>query len=115
MGGPADSAGAVVSLGLEPVDEALEDFLEPGIVGLGMIADEVDGATIIVRGLAMIAASFADHAETVVAVMDIGEAREQVVGGLLGGIEMAGVNHVDHGVGRLGQFIEFVTFLNIAG
>ena len=63
----------------------------------------------------MIAAGFADHAEAVVAVMDIGEAREQVVGGLLGGIEIAGLDHVDHGVGRLGQFVGFVVFLEIAG
>jgi len=32
------------------------------------------------------------------AIMDIGEAREQVAGGLLGGIEIAGLDHVDHGV-----------------
>ena len=38
----------------------------------------------------MIAAGFADHAEAIVAVMDIGEAREQVAGGLFGGIEIAG-------------------------
>ena len=62
----------------------------------------------------MIAAGFAHHAEAIVAVMDIGEAREQVVGGLFGGIEVAGVNHVDHGVGRLGQFVEFVVLLDIA-
>ena len=47
--------------------------------------------------------------------MDIGEAREQVVGGLLGGIEIAGLDHVDHGVGRLGQFVGFVVFLEIVG
>ena len=63
----------------------------------------------------MIAAGFADHAEAVVAVMDIGEAREQVVGGLFGGIEIAGLDHVDHGVGCLGQFVAFVVFLEIVG
>jgi hypothetical protein len=40
--------------------------------------------------------------------MDIGEAGEQVVGGLFGGIEIAGLDHADHGVGRLGQFIVFL-------
>jgi hypothetical protein len=63
----------------------------------------------------MIAAGFADHAEAVVAVVDIGETREQLAGGLFGGIEIAGVHHVDHGVGRLGQFVEFVVFLENAG
>jgi hypothetical protein len=48
-------------------------------------ADDGDGFAVVVGGLAMIAAGFADHAEAVVAVMDIGEAREQVVGGLFGG------------------------------
>ena len=33
---------------------------------------------------------------------------EQVVGGLFGGIEIAGLDHVDDGVGRLGQFVGFV-------
>jgi len=108
-------AGRGVRLGFEPVDELLEHVLEPGIVVLGMVTDDVDGAAVVVGGLAMIAAGFADHAEAVVAVMDIGEARQQIVGGLLGGIEVAGVNHVDDGVGRLGQFVKFVMFLAIAG
>ena len=69
---------------------------------------------VVVGGLAMIAAGFVDHAEAVIAVMDIGEAREQVVGGLFGGIEIAGVDHVDHGVGGLGQFVAFVVFLEKA-
>ena len=55
----------------------------------------------------MIAAGFTDHAEAVVAVVDIGEADEQVVGGLFGGIEIASLDHVDHGVRRLGQFVLF--------
>ncbi len=112
---PAGSAGGGVRLGFEPVDELVEDGLEPVIVRVGVVADDGDGAAAVVGGLAMIAAGFADHAEAVVAVMDIGEAREQVVGGLFGGIEVAGVNHVDHGVRRLGQFVEFVAFLHVAG
>src|SRR5271157_2548153 len=113
VGGPAGSAVGSVRLRFQPVDELLEDGFEPGIVVVGVVADDGDGAAVVVGGLAMIAAGFADHAEAVVAVMDIGEAGEQVLGGLLGGIEMAGVNHVDHGVGRLGQFVEFVVFLEI--
>ena len=91
------------------------DGLEGGIVGVGVAADDVDGFAVAVGGLAMIAAGFAHHAEAVVAVMDIGEAREQVPGGLFGGIEIAGLDHVNHGVGRLGQFVAFILFLEIAG
>ena len=80
-----------------------------------MVADDVDGFAVVVGGLAMIAAGFADHAEAVIAVMDIGEAREQVVGGLFGDIEIAGLDHVDHSVGCLCQFVAFIVFLDIAG
>src|SRR5271157_2645731 len=113
--GPAGSAGGGVRLWFEPIDEPLEDGLEAGIVGAGVVADDIDGFAVVVSGLAMVAAGFADHAEAVVAVMDIGEAREQVVGGLFGGIEIAGADHVDHGVGRLGQLVEFIMFMEIAG
>jgi hypothetical protein len=103
VGGPAGSAAGGVGLGLEPVDELLEDGLERGIVVVGVVADDGDGAAVVVGGLAMIAAGFADHAEAVVAIVDIGEAREQFVSGLFGGIEIAGMNHVDHGIGRLAR------------
>ena len=93
----------------------MEDGLEFGIVGVGVAADDVDGFAVVVGGLAMIAAGFADHAEAVVAIMDIGKAREQLVSGLFGGIEIAFLDHVDHRVGRLGQFVEFVVFLNTVG
>ena len=86
----------------------MEDGFERGIVVVGVVADDGDGFAVVVGGLAMIAAGFADHAEAVVAVMDIGEAREQVVGGLFGGIEITGLDHVYHGVGCLGQFVAFV-------
>src|SRR5208283_3289468 len=72
-------------LGFEPIDELLEDGLEPGIVVVGVVADDGDGLAVAVGGLAMIAAGFVDHAEAVIAVMDVGEAREQVVGGPFGG------------------------------
>ena len=55
---------------------------------------------------------FVDRTEAVIAVMDIGEAREQVWwASLFCGIEIAGVDHVDHGVGGLGQFVACVVFL----
>jgi len=47
--------------------------------------------------------------------MDIGEAPEQIVRGPFGGIETAGVNYVDDGVGRFGQVVEFAALLDIAG
>ena len=71
---PRQFTGGGVRLGFEPVDEPLEDGLERGIVVVGVVADDGDGAAVVVGGLAMIAAGFADHAEAVVAVMDIGEA-----------------------------------------
>src|SRR5271166_3308818 len=104
-----------VRLAFEPVDELLEDGLELGGIAVWVVANDNDGFAVVVGGLAMIAACFADHAEAVVAVMDIGEARQEVVGGLFGGIEIAGLDHVDHGVGRLGQLVEFIVFLEIAG
>src|ERR1700722_6137165 len=90
-GGPAASAGrgGGVRLGFEPIDELLEDGLEPGIVVVGVAADDGDCLAVAVGGLAMIAPGFGAHAEAVIAVMDVGEAREQVGGGLFGGIEMA--------------------------
>src|ERR1700693_1429794 len=99
----------------DPLDALLEDGLEPWIVVVGVVADDIDGFAVVVGGLAVIAAGFADHAETVIAVVDIGEAREQAVGGPFGGIEIAGLDHVDHGVGCLGQFVAFIVFLDIAG
>jgi len=47
--------------------------------------------------------------------MAIREAREQIVGSPFGGIETAGVNHVDDSIGRFGQVVEFVALLDIAG
>src|SRR6202051_3540078 len=58
--GPVGSAGGV-RLRFEPIDELLEDSLEPGIVGIGVVADDIDGFAVVVGGLAMIAAGFADH------------------------------------------------------
>ena len=108
--GAASSVGGGVRLWFEPIDELLEDGLECGIIGVGVVAYDVDGFAVKVGGLVMIAAGFADHAEAVVAVMDIGEACEQVVGGLFGGVEIAGLDHVDHGVGRFGQFVAFIVW-----
>ena len=82
---------AASAWGFEPVDELLKDGFEFGIFVVGVVADDVDRLAVVVGGLAMIAAGFADHAEAVVAVMDIGEPREQVMGRLFGGIEIAGV------------------------
>ena len=56
MGGPAGSAGGGVRLGVQAIDELLEDVLERGIVVVGVVADDGDGAAVVVGGLAMIAA-----------------------------------------------------------
>ncbi|HET9641845.1 MAG TPA: transposase, partial [Burkholderiaceae bacterium] len=44
-----------------------------------------------------------NHAEPIVAVMHLGVVNQQISGGLFGLIEMAGMNQVDHDVGRCSQ------------
>jgi hypothetical protein len=95
-GVPAVAASADVRFRFEPIDEPWEDGFKLGIVSIGVGADDSDGFAVIVSDLLMVTAGFADHTEVVVAIVDIGEAREQVVCGLFGGIEIAGLNHIDH-------------------
>jgi len=95
-------------MGIEPVDEVTERGRERRIVVVGVLADEGDDLSVVVGSLAAIAPGLADHAEPVVAVMGVREAREEIVRGLLGRVELAGLDEVDHGVGSLGQFVEAV-------
>ena len=44
-----------------------------------------------------------DHAELIVAIVHLGVAKQQLSGGLFGLIEAAGMDQVDHGVGRRTQ------------
>jgi hypothetical protein len=62
-------------------------------------ADEGGGLAIGVGGLEILAAGLVDHADAVVAVMDLGEAFEEVVGGLLRLVEAAFLDQVGDDVG----------------
>jgi hypothetical protein len=59
---------------VKPLDELAEDGLDFWIVVVGMVADGGEGLAVVLGCLAMIAAGLANHAETVIAVMDVGEA-----------------------------------------
>jgi hypothetical protein len=83
----------------------MEDGLEFGVVLLRVGANEVDDFAVAVGRLFLIASGLVDHSEAIPAVMHIGEARDEVAGGLLGLIELAGLDEVDGGVGRRGQLV----------
>jgi hypothetical protein len=70
-----------------------------------VLADDVDCLAVVVGGTAVIAAGLADHAEAIIAIVHIGEARQEIVGGVLGGVELAGMDEVDDGVGCRGQLV----------
>src|ERR1700747_367235 len=91
--------------GVEASDELMEDGLELGVVLLRVGANEVDDFRVAVGPLFLIASGLVDHSEAIPAVMHIGEARDEVAGGLLGLIELAGLDEVDGGVGRRGQLV----------
>ena len=62
---------------------------------LGTGADELEDFAVAVGGLAVLAACLVDHAQTIVAVMHLGKARDEIASGVLGFIELAGVDQVD--------------------
>ena len=64
-----------------------------------MGANELDDLSVAVGCLAVLAASFVDHPEPIVAVMHIGKPTQQVARGLLGFIEAAGLDQIDDGIG----------------
>lgn len=49
-----------------------------GLVLVGMSADEVDDFTAVIRGLFFVAACLVDHSQSIVAVVDFGEANEEM-------------------------------------
>jgi hypothetical protein len=73
-----------------------------------MLADEGDDLAVALGCAAVIAPRLVDHAEAVVAVMYLGEAFEQIVGGALGLVELPGLDEIDHRIGGGGQFVVFV-------
>ena len=72
-----------------------------------MVSNEMDHLSIAIGGLLFVASRLMEHAEAIPSVMNIREALEEVVGGLLGLIEFAGVDEIDGGVGGDGESSEF--------
>ncbi len=90
------------------LDEFLVGGFEAGFVLLGMFAGERDDLAVVFSRLGVVAPRLANHAEAVVAVVDVREAFEKNVGGAFGLVEFSGVDQIDDGVGRLGEFIKIV-------
>src|SRR4029077_4172679 len=75
---------------------------------VGVVAREGQGLAVIFGSLTVIAAGLVDHAETVIAVMDVGEALQQFMGGLLRRVELSSVDEIEDTVGCGGQFVVIV-------
>jgi hypothetical protein len=45
------------------------------------------------------------HAEAIIAVVHLGESHQEIAGGLLGLVELAGTDEFGSGVGRDGEFV----------
>jgi hypothetical protein len=83
----------------------VEGGFELGLVLVGMSADEVDDLSVVVGGLFVVAAGLVDHSQSIVAIVDFGEAHEEIPCSLFGFVEFAVVDHIDDRVGRSGEFI----------
>jgi hypothetical protein len=83
----------------------VKDVLEAGLVLVGMSTDEVDDLAVVIRGLFVVAARLIDHPQAIIAVVDFGEAHEEIPCSLFGLVEFAIVDHIDDRVGCGGEFI----------
>src|SRR5580704_6235972 len=101
--------------GGEAGDELMKDGLELGIVLRRVGANEVDDFAVAVGRLFLIASGLVDHSETIPAIMHIGEARDEVAGGLLGLVELARMDEVDGSVGRRGQLVLGIVDAGVGG
>jgi hypothetical protein len=84
---------------IEFFDHPEEGGFKCRLVLIGVSTDEVDDLSVVVSGLLMIAARFVDHPQSIVAVVDLWEAHEEIPCGVFGFIEFAVVNHIDDRVG----------------
>ncbi len=89
------------------MDQVSVVILELWIVETGLFAGEGNDLPVIFGGLTVIPSGLTDHAEAVVAVMQVGPALDQRMGGALGILQLSGVDEGDHCVGRGVDF--FVT------
>src|ERR1700675_2863206 len=90
---------------VEPIHELDKHVLEAGVVVVGVLPDERDHFPIAVGSLLVLATGLIDHAEAIVAVVHLGEPHQEVAGGLLGLVELAGTHEVGSGVGCDCQFV----------
>ena len=56
----------------------------------------------------MVAAGLVDHPQSIVAVVDLGEAHEEIPCSLFGFVEFAVVDHIDDRIGCGGEFIGII-------
>jgi hypothetical protein len=87
------------------MNQPLEGAFECRLVLIWVSADELDDLTVVMRGLLLVAACLVDHPQSVVAVVDLGEALEEIPCGLFGFVEFAIVDHIDDRVRCGGEFI----------
>ena len=82
---------------------------EPGdllaVEAVGVLEDVGDGLAVGVGRLLAIAARLGDLGEALVAVDDLGVANEQLAGGCLSLVKVAGVDEIAHGVGGVGEVV----------
>src|ERR1700686_5160730 len=90
---------------VEAIHELDEHFLEAGLVVVGGLADECDHLSVTVGSLTVLATGLIDHAEAIVAIVHVGEQQQEIAGGLLGLVELAGTDEFGSGVGRDGEFV----------
>src|SRR5258708_6314787 len=79
-----------------------------------MSADEVDDLSVVVGGLFVVAAGLVDHSQSIVAVVDFGEAHEEIPCSLFGFVEFAVVDHIDDRDGCGGEFIGDIVAKRVA-
>jgi hypothetical protein len=91
--------------GIEFLYQPVESGFELGLVLVGTGAEEVDDLAVVIGGLLVVATSLVDHSQSIVSVVDFGEAHEKIPCRLFGDVEFAVVDHIDDGVGCGGEFI----------
>lgn len=70
-----------------------------------MRLNERDDLPVAVGGLFILAASFVDHTETVIAIVHVGETHKELASGALGFIQLAGAHQRDDGVGAVCEIV----------
>jgi hypothetical protein len=90
---------------VEALHELDEHFLEARLVVVGVLPDECDHPPVTVGSLTVLATGLIDHAEAIVAIVHVGEQQQEIAGGLLGLVELAGADEFGSGVGRDGEFV----------